>query len=83
MLRFVWRDPPQLYLLPPDNRDWVPENDLAQFVLEAAEPVPMSAFQVNCRGTGSVQCHPWMMLALLIYCYANGIFGWHRIERVT
>ena len=24
-----------------------------------------------------------MMLALLIYCYANGRFGSHRIDRVT
>ena len=27
--------------------------------------------------------HPRMMLALLVYCYANGIFGSRRIERAT
>ena len=83
MPKFVERDPSQLYLLPLDIRDWVPEDDLAYFVLEAVERVPMSAFQVNERGTGSAQYHPRMMLALLIYCYANGIFGSRRIERAT
>lgn len=43
----------------------------------------MSAFKVNERGTGSAQYHPGMMLALLIYCYANGIFSSRRIERAT
>ena len=83
MPKFVERAPSQLYLLPPDIRDWVPEDDLAHFVLEAVERVPMSTFQVNERGTGSAQYHPRMMLALLIYCYANGIFGLRRIERAT
>ena len=83
MPKFVERDSSQLYLLPPDIRDWVPDDDLAHFVLEAVERVPMSSFQVNERGTGSAQYHPRMMLALLIYCYANGIFGSRRIERAT
>ena len=43
----------------------------------------MSAFKVNHRGTRSAQYHPRMMLALLIYCYANGIFSSRRIERAT
>ena len=38
---------------------------------------------MNERGTGSAQYHPRMMLGLLIYCYANGIFGSRRIERAT
>ena len=83
MAKFVERDASQLYLLPVDIREWVPEDDLAHFVLEAVERVPMSAFQVNERGTGSAQYHPRMMLGLLIYCYANGIFGSRRIERAT
>ena len=83
MAKFVERDASQLYLLPVDIREWVPEDDLAHFVLEAVERVPMSSFMVNEPGTGSAQYHPRMMLALLIYCYANGIFGSRRIERAT
>jgi transposase len=73
----------QPFLLPPDLRDWIPEDDLAHFVIEAVERVEMSAFKVNDRGTGSAQYHPRMMLALLIYCYANGLFSSRRIERAT
>ena len=83
MPKFVQGDQAQLYLLPPDLRDWVPADDLAHFVLEAVDRVPMSAFKVNERGTGLAQYHPRTMLALLVYCYANGIFGSRRIERAT
>ena len=83
MVNFVDCERDQAFLLPPDLRDWIPEDDLANFVIEAVERVEMSAFKVNHRGTGSAQYHPRMMLALLIYCYANGIFSSRRIERAT
>ena len=83
MSKFVDCERDQGFLLPPDLRDWIPEDDLAHFVIEAVERVDMSAFKVNHRGTGSAQYHPRMMLALLIYSYANGIFSSRRIERAT
>jgi transposase len=83
MSKFVDCARHQAFLLPPDLRDWVPEDDLAHFVSEAVERVGIGAFEVNDRGTGSAQYHPRMMLALLIYCYANGIFSSRRIERAT
>lgn len=43
----------------------------------------MAAFQVNDRNSGKAQYHPRMMLALLIYGYANGLFSSRRIERAT
>ena len=52
-------------------------------MVAAVERVPLSQFRVNDRGTGSAQYHPRIMLALLIYCYANGIFSSRRIERAT
>ena len=83
MSNFVDCDRDQAFLLPPDLRDWIPSDDLAHFVIEAVERVGLGAFKVNHRGTGSAQYHPRMMLALLIYCYANGIFSSRRIERAT
>ena len=62
-------------LLPPDLRDWVREDDMVHFVISAVEGMNLSAFRVNERGSGSDQYPPGMMLALLIYCYANGVFG--------
>lgn len=70
-------------LLPPDLREWVPEDDMVHFVLEAVSGIAMSNFQINHRGSGDRQYPPRMMLALLIYSYANGIFSSRRIERAT
>ena len=83
MSNFVECDREQAFLLPPDLRDWLPADDLGHFVIEAVERVDLSAFKVNHRGTGSAQYHPRMMLALMINCYANGIFSSRRIERAT
>jgi transposase len=81
--RFVSVDRNQPLLLPVDLRDWVPEDDLVHFVIEAVDSLPSGRFRFNVRGSGSAQYPPSMMLALLIYCYANGIFSSRRIERAT
>ena len=84
MPKFLQRDQSQLYLLPPDLRDWLPEDDLAHFVVEAVASVPMESFRLERTGHRiGPQYHPRTMLAVLVYCYANGIFGSRRIERAT
>jgi len=83
MATFVPCQRDQAFLLPPDMKDWLPDDDLAHFVIAAAERVSMAAFQVNDRNSGKPQYHPHMMLALLVYAYANGLFSSRRIERAT
>ena len=61
----------------------LPEDDLAHFVVAAVERVPLGAFEVAARSGGKPQYHLRLMLALLIYSYANGIFSSRRIERAT
>jgi transposase len=73
----------QRFLLPPDLKDWVADDDLAHFVIAAVERVKLDAFKINHRGAGRAQYHPRLMLALLIYGYANGIFSSRRLERAT
>lgn len=75
------RDTPML--LPPDLRDWVPEDDMVHFVIATVESLPLPSLHINRRGSGSEQYPPKMMLALLIYCYANSVFSSRRIERAT
>jgi transposase len=70
-------------LLPPDVRDWVADNELAHFVLEAVEASDLRAARVNARGTGDAQYPPGLMLALLIYNYATGTFSSRAMERAT
>ena len=81
--RFVSIDRNQSFLLPPDLRDWLPEDDLVHFVIEAVEGLSLDAFKFNATGSGCAQYPPHMMLSLLIYCYANGVFSSRRIERAT
>jgi transposase len=81
--RFVNIDRQTAMLLPPDLKEWVADNDLAKFVLEAVEVTDTAGAALNVRGSGSEQYPPAMMLALLIYCYATGTFTSRRIERAT
>jgi transposase len=81
--RFVVVDRNTPMLLAPDLREWVAEDDLARLVIEAVEQTDLSLALVNVRGSGSGQYPPGMMLALLIYCYARGIFSSRRIEQCT
>jgi transposase len=81
--RFVNVDRNTPMLLPPDLRDWVEDDELVHFVIEAVDRLALEEFRVNQRGTGDAQFPPHMMLSLLIYCYANGIFSSRKIERAT
>ena len=70
-------------LLPACIQEWVPENDLAHFVIDAVAALNLDHYSVNSRGTGDAQFPPAMMLALLIYSYATGVFSSRRIEHTT
>jgi transposase len=70
-------------LLPPDLREWVADNELAHLVLEAVALCDLRGARLNVRGSGSEQYPPTMMLALLIYAYATGLFSSRRIERAS
>ena len=81
--RFVNVDRQTPMFLPPDLREWVADNELAHLVLEAVELCDLRGERLNLRGSGSEQYPPTMMLALLIYAYATGLFSSRRIERAT
>ena len=70
-------------LLPPDLREWIPEDDFVHFFIETCKRLNLTAFKINRRGTGSEQYPPWMMLELLVYCYSQGILSSRKIERAT
>lgn len=70
-------------LLPPDLKEWVAKDDLAHFLVDAFEVMDLSAAALNVRGSGSAQYPPGMMLAVLVYCYAHGIFSSRQIEQAT
>jgi len=56
---------------------------LAHFILDVVEEIDLRQVRVNERGSGSEQYPPRMLLALLLYCYATGLFSSRRIEQAT
>lgn len=83
MTQFIPFSRDQAFLLPPNAKDWLPADDVAHVVVAAVERVPLGAFAVRPIPGGKAQYHPRLLLALLIYAYANGIFSSRRIERAT
>ena len=81
--RFVNIDRDTPMLMPPDMRDWVSDDHLVNFILDAVSLLDLSTAHVNHRGTGDAQYPPATMLALLIYSYATGTFSSRQIERST
>ena len=71
------------YLLPPSVNDWLPERHLARFVVEVIEGLDVSAMSGAYRGSGSASYHPRLLLALLVYGYATGVFSSRKLERAT
>lgn len=83
MPKFINIDHDTELLLPPNLRDWVPEGHLVHFVMDAVDLIDVSEASVNQRGTGSEQYPPRLLLGLLVYCYATGLFSSRQIERAT
>jgi transposase len=80
---FVACDREQPFLLPPDVRDWLPEDHFAWFVIDAVDRIDMAAFYAVYREDGRCRpaYEPAMMLALLLYAYARGTRSSRVIER--
>jgi transposase len=80
---FVECDREQVFLMPPDPRDWLPEGHLAWFVLATVEEMDLAAFYASYRvdGWGRAAFEPRMMVSLLLYAYARGERSSRGIER--
>jgi transposase len=82
-MNFLTCDREQTFLMPPDPRDWLPEDHLAWFVLASVEEMDLDAFYGSYRqdGWGRAAFEPSMMVALLMYAYARGERSSRGIER--
>ena len=80
---FLPCDRDQELLLPPSMREWLPEDHLAWFVLDAVDELDLSAFYGAYRedGWGRAAFDPQMMVALVLYAYAVGERSSRQIER--
>src|SRR3954467_14481143 len=80
---FIACDRDQELLLPPSLREWLPDDHLAWFVLDAVDAMDLKPFLAGYRddGWGRAAHDPTMMVALLLYAYATGDRSSRRIER--
>jgi transposase len=78
-------DGDQVFLMPPDPRDWLPEGHLAWAVRRVAAGLDLAPFLSAYRadGQGNTAYHPRMMVALIVYCYCKGIRSSRAIEMAT
>ena len=71
------------FLFPPSIEDWLPQGHLARFVVEIVEQLDLRFLTESYAGRGSQPYNPSMLVALLFYGYAVGIFSSRKMERST
>jgi len=76
-------EPDQSFLLPPSPRDWLPEGHLVYFISDTIEALDLSGFFERYEGDGRRNCpyHPEMMVKVLVYAYATGVYSSRKIAK--
>ena len=71
------------FLMPPSVDEWLPQRHLARFVVDVIEELDLRAMSGSYRGSGEASYHPRLLLGLIIYGYATGVFSSRQLERAT
>ena len=71
------------FLMPPSVDEWLAEKHLARFVVEVIAGLDLRAMLGSYRGSGEASYHPTILLGILIYGYATGVFSSRKLERAT
>lgn len=83
MSGFILVDRKTAYLMPPSLEDWLNEDHLARFIVEVIDQLDLSKLTRQYAGRGSKAYHPAMLMGILVYGYASGVFSSRRLERAT
>jgi transposase len=80
---FLRGDRDQPFLLPPDQRDWLPTDHLAWFVRDVVDQLGLQPFLRHYRadGHGHPAYDPKTLLGVLLYAYAIGVRSSRQIQR--
>ena len=71
------------YLFPPSMNDWLPEHHLARFIVEIVEQLDLKPMERAYGTSGSDPFHPALLLSILVYGYATGVFSSRKLENAT
>ena len=80
---YIRYTPEQALLLPPSLQEWLPEGHLAYFISDTVDALDLSAFHEKYASGGprNQPFHPAMMVKVLIYGYATGVFSSRKLAR--
>src|SRR6187455_1973601 len=72
-----------MLLLPEAIQDWLAEGHLAHFIGDTVDTLDLSAFHARYDKDGprNQPFHPSMMVKVLVYGYATGVFSSRKIAR--
>lgn len=75
--------PGQQMLLPAALQDWLPEGHLAYFINDTIDSLDLGAFHARYAkgGPRNQPYHPAMMVKVLVYGYATGVFSSRKLAR--
>src|ERR1017187_3093395 len=75
--------PHQSLLLPASLTEWLPEDHLAYFISDSVDALGLEAFYARYEGDGRRRqpFDPRMMVKVLVYGYASGVFSSRKIAR--
>jgi transposase len=75
--------PGQQMLLPAALQDWLPEGHLAYFINDTIDSLDLGAFHARYAkgGPRNQPFHPAMMVKVLVYGYATGVFSSRKLAR--
>lgn len=80
---YIPYQPDQQYLLPCALQEWLPQGHLAYFISDTVDNLDLSAFHARYAGGGSRNqpFHPAMMVKVLVYAYATGVFSSRKVAK--
>ena len=75
--------PEQQQLLPSALQDWLPQGHLVYFISDTVDSLNLSAFHARYAKDGprNQPFHPAMMVKVLVYAYATGVFSSRKIAK--
>ncbi len=71
----------QQWLIPPNIEDEIPKGDICRVIDEAVESIDLTCIESKFKEEGNPAYHPRMMLKIILYSYAKGIYSSRKIAQ--
>jgi transposase len=82
-ISYIPYQPGQMLMLPPSLDEWLPEGHLAYFISDTVDALDLTAFHARYAtgGPRNQPFHPAMMIKVLVYGYATGVFSSRKLAK--